>query len=342
MSDNCSRGEAAMQALTAIYPDDFVNSSPFEITHMTLTELKYVVAVARERHFGRAAAACFVSQPTLSVGVKRIEETLDVQIFERASRTELHITPRGEAIIEQATRILQEVEQLQSIADATKDPLVGTLRIGLIYTIGPYLLPSLIPALHKHAPRMPVEIVEGFTHDLVYRLQQGTLDAVVLSLPFLGSKLDVRPVYREPFTVAVPSDHPLASAGSVSAKNLAEQDLLLLGQGHCFREQVLSMCPECSQPVNTGRLQKTLEGGSLETMRMMVASGAGITVLPCSSNITQSGNAGSNLIRYLEFSQPVPYRDVAVACRTRFARAAAVDLLCEMIRVHIPACCTAI
>jgi LysR family hydrogen peroxide-inducible transcriptional activator len=308
---------------------------------MTLTELRYIVAVARERHFGRAAAACFVSQPTLSVGVKRIEEALDVQIFERASRTELRITPRGEAIIEQATRILQEVEQLQAIADAARDPLVGTLRIGLIYTIGPYLLPSLIPALHKRAPRMPIEIVEGFTHDLVYQLQQGALDAVVLSLPFLASKLDVRPVYREPFTVAVPSDHPLASAKAVSAETLAEQDLLLLGQGHCFREQVLSMCPECSQPANTGRLQKTLEGGSLETMRMMVASGAGITVLPCSSNISQGGNAG-DLIRYLAFAEPVPYRDVAVASRARFARGAAVDLLCDMIRAHIPACCTGI
>lgn len=308
---------------------------------MTLTELKYLVAVARERHFGRAAAACFVSQPTLSVGVKRIEEALDVQIFERASRTEVRITSRGEAIIEQAAHILEEVERLQAIADAAKDPLVGTLRIGLIYTIGPYLLPSLIPALHERAPRMPIEIVEGFTHDLVHQLQQGALDAVVLSLPFLASRLDIRPVYREPFTVAVPSNHPLASAGTVPAEGLPAGDLLLLGQGHCFRDQVLSVCPECAQSANTGRLQKTLEGGSLETMRMMVASGAGITVLPCSSNMTQSGDTG-DLIRYLEFTDPVPYRDVAVASRTRFARGAAVDLLCDMIRLHLPACCTAI
>ncbi|OYY55762.1 MAG: LysR family transcriptional regulator [Halothiobacillus sp. 28-55-5] len=312
---------------------------------MTLTELKYIVAVARERHFGRAAAACFVSQPTLSVGVKRIEDTLGVQIFERASRTELRITPRGEAIIEQAQRVLQEAEQLQTLADAAKDPLVGTLRIGLIYTIGPYLLPTLIPALHQRAPRMPVEIVEGFTHDLAHQLHQGALDAVVLSLPFSAPRLVITPVYREPFTVAVPSEHPLASelgqAGAVSMASLAAQDLLMLGQGHCFRDQVLSMCPACAQPTSSGRLQKTLEGGSLETMRMMVASGAGITVLPCSSNTAHAGQAG-DLIRYFPFEQPAPYRDVAVASRERFARYAAVDLLSDLIRAHKPACCHAI
>lgn len=312
---------------------------------MTLTELKYIVAVARERHFGRAAAACFVSQPTLSVGVKRIEETLGVQLFERASRTELRITPRGEAIIEQAQRVLQEADQLQTLADAAKDPLVGTLRIGLIYTIGPYLLPMLIPALHQRAPRMPVEIVEGFTHDLAYQLQQGALDAVVLSLPFSAPRLVITPVYREPFTVAVPSEHPLAAdlsrAGAMSLESLAAQDLLMLGQGHCFRDQVLSMCPACAQTASVGRLQKTLEGGSLETMRMMVASGAGITVLPCSSNTAHASQAGG-LIEYFPFESPAPYRDVAVASRERFARFAAVDLLSDLIRAHKPACCTAL
>ncbi len=308
---------------------------------MTLTELRYVVAVARERHFGRAAAACFVSQPTLSVGVKRIEEALGVQIFERASRSELHITPRGEAIIEQAIRVLQEVDQLKAIADAAKDPLVGTLRVGLIHTIGPYLLPSLIPALHERAPRMPVEIVEGFTQDLLHQLHQGSLDAVVLSLPIVGSRLTITPVYREPFTVAVPRAHPLASADSVTPRQLAAEDLLLLGQGHCFRDQVLSICPECAHSAGMGRLQRTLEGGSLETMRMMVASGAGVTVLPCSSNIAQGAEAGA-LIHYLPLAEPVATREVAVASRSRYARGGAIDLLCTMIRAHCPPCCVPI
>lgn len=305
---------------------------------MTLTELRYVVAVARERHFGRAASACFVSQPTLSVGVKRFEDALGVQIFERASRTDLRITPRGEAVIEQAVRILQEVEQLQSLAEAAKDPLNGTLRIGFIYTIGPYLLPALIGQLHQRAPRMPIEIVEGFTHDLTYQLQQGDLDAVVLSLPFAAPHLTIAPVYREPFMVAVPVGHPLSGISAISPEVLAEQDLLLLGQGHCFRDQVLRVCPECGQSSGIGRLQRTLEGGSLETMRMMVASGAGITVLPCSSAPAQPDGTGG-LIRYLPFEAPMPFRDVAVASRSRTTRRAAIDLLCAVIRDHIPDCC---
>ena len=308
---------------------------------MTLTELRYVVAVARERHFGRAAAACFVSQPTLSVGIKRIEEALEVQIFERASRSELHITPRGEAIIEQAIRVLQEVDQLNAIADAAKDPLVGTLRVGLIHTIGPYLLPSLIPALHQRAPRMPIEIVEGFTQDLLHQLHQGVLDAVVLSLPIAGNRLTITPVYREPVTVAVPSAHRLASAAVITPSQLAAEDLLLLGQGHCFRDQVLAICPECANSSGTGRLQRTLEGGSLETMRMMVASGAGVTVLPCSSNLEQSAATGS-LIRYVPLIEPVATREVAVASRSRYARAGAIDLLCAMIRANHPPCCIGI
>lgn len=308
---------------------------------MTLTELRYVVAVARERHFGRAAAACFVSQPTLSVGVKRFEEALGVQVFERASRADLRITPRGEALIEQAVRILHEVEQLQSLADAAKDSLTGTLRIGFIYTVGPYLLPSLIGGLHQSAPRMPIEIVEGFTHDLTYQLQQGALDAVVLSLPFAAPHLTITPVYREPFTVAVPVNHPLSERASISSTALADQDLLLLGQGHCFRDQVLRVCPDCGQTASSGRLQKTLEGGSLETMRMMVASGAGVTVLPCASTQLPPDSTGG-LIRYVPFDQPEPYRDVAVASRTRYTRSVAIDLLCAVIRDHIPACCTPI
>jgi LysR family hydrogen peroxide-inducible transcriptional activator len=308
---------------------------------MTLTELRYVVAVARERHFGRAAASCFVSQPTLSVGVKRFEDALGVQIFERASRTDLRITPRGEAVIEQAVRILQEVGQLQSLADATKDPLSGILRIGFIHTVGPYLLPSLIGPLHRLAPRMPIEIVEGFTHDLTYQLQQGELDAVVLSLPFSAPHLAITPVYREPFTVAVPEGHPLSGGRAISSTTLADQDLLLLGQGHCFREQVLRMGPECGQSASAGRLQKTLEGGSLETMRMMVASGAGISVLPCSSTQLPPDSTGG-LIRYVPFDEPVPFRDVAVASRLRTTRTVAIDLLCSVIRDHIPDCCSLI
>jgi len=305
---------------------------------MTLTELRYVVAVARERHFGRAASACFVSQPTLSVGVKRLEEELGLQIFERGHRGDIRITPMGEEVVEQAQRVLEEADRLKSVADASRDPLVGPLRIGFIYTIGPYLLPPLIAALHRDAPAMPVEIVEGFTADLAEQLARGDLDAVVLSQPFEANGVTVRPVYREPFTLAVPNDHPLASLDVVEVDSLAEHDLLLLGAGHCFRDQVLTLCPSCVQGHGAGRLQRTLEGGSLETMRMMVASGAGITVLPCSSTQTASDLAGS-LVSYRPFVSPAPFRDVAVASRTRFNRGPAIDLLCDSIRAIRPSCC---
>lgn len=306
---------------------------------MTLTELRYIVAVARERHFGRAAAACFVSQPTLSVGVKRLEEELGLQIFERGHRGDIRITAMGEEVIEQAQRVLEESDRLKSIADASRDPLVGPLRIGFIYTIGPYLLPPLIAALHRDAPQMPVEIVEGFTADLSEQLARGDLDAVVLSLPFEASGVTVTPVYREPFTLAVPMGHPLANLDVVSVDSLAHHDLMMLGAGHCFRDQVLTLCPSCGQGHGAGRLQRTLEGGSLETMRMMVASGAGITVLPCSSTQTASDLAGS-LVSYRPFVPPAPFRDVAVASRARFNRGPAIDLLCDSIRGIRPACCT--
>lgn len=305
----------------------------------SLTELRYVVAVARELHFGRAAARCFVSQPTLSVGVKRLEESLGVQIFERASRSEVQVTPEGRAIIEQAERVLAEMERLEDLAHTRRDPLAAPLRVGLIHTVGPYLLPRLIGRLHELAPRMPIEITEGMTAELAEQLEHGELDVVVLSLPFEAPGVAVEPVYREPFTVAVPVDHPLAAQEAVEPDQLAEHDLLLLGRGHCFRDQVLGVCPRCNDGRTFGRLQRTLEGGSLETMRMMVASGAGITVLPCAS--TEGGEASGTraLVRYLPFGRDIPTRDIALASRKRFSRPQAVGVLARSIRDTLPECC---
>jgi len=302
---------------------------------MTLTELRYIVAVARERHFGRAAEACFVSQPTLSVGIKRLEEELGVQVFERASRTEVRITPVGEKLVAQAQRILDEVDCLKGMASAAKDPLVGPLRLGVIYTIGPYLLPRLIPALHAAAPEMPLLIEEGYTSTLSDKLVRGELDAVILSLPFAANGVDVMPVYREPFVVAMPEGHPFSKQQAVSVQDLERTDLLLLGPGHCFRDQVLELCPGCARTSASGYLQRALEGGSLETIRMMVASGLGVTVLPCSSIAGPAGTA-NGLVVYRPFVDPVPYREVAVAWRQRFVRRAAISLLCDSIRAHRP------
>lgn len=305
----------------------------------SLTELRYVVAVASELHFGRAAARCFVSQPTLSVGVKRLEESLGVQIFERASRAAVRVTPEGRAIIEQAERVLAEMEQLEVLADAHRDPLAIPLRVGLIHTVGPYLLPRLIGRLHDLAPRMPIEITEGMTADLAERLEQGELDVVVLSLPFDVPGVEVEPIYSEPFMVAVPVDHPLVGQDALEPDQLAEHDLLLLGRGHCFRDQVLEVCPRCGDGRIFGRLQRTLEGGSLETMRMMVASGAGITVLPCASIEEGQGAGTQGLVRYLPFASDIPTREVALASRERFSRPQAVAVLARSIRETLPACC---
>ncbi|MBN2871604.1 MAG: LysR family transcriptional regulator [Halothiobacillaceae bacterium] len=305
----------------------------------SLTELRYVVAVARERHFGRAAARCFVSQPTLSVGVKRLEDSLGVQIFERASRSEVQVTPEGRGIVEQAERVLAEMERLEELAHSRRDPLAAPLRVGLIHTVGPYLLPRLIGRLHELAPRMSIEITEGMTADLAEQLERGELDVVVLSLPFDAPGMIIEPVYREPFMVAVPARHPLSAQEMVEPDQLAEHDLLLLGRGHCFRDQVLGVCPRCNDGRTFGRLQRTLEGGSLETMRMMVASGAGITVLPCAS--TEGGEAAGTraLVRYLPFGRDVPTRDIALASRKRFTRPRAVEVLARSIRETLPACC---
>ena len=299
---------------------------------MTLTELRYIVAVARTRHFGRAAQACFVSQPTLSVAVRKLEEEIGVALFERGSN-DITVTPLGEQIIAQAQRVLEEVERIKQLAHQGKDPLSGTLRLGTIYTIGPYLLPHLIPALRKRAPRMSLLIDESYTADLAVRLRNGELDVIVISLPFAEAGVLTQAVYDEPFVVALPNRHAWGKKKSIKAAELPEQDLLMLGSGHCFRDQVLKVCPALNRSSATSdSMQRTLEGSSLETIRHMVASGAGITVLPCSS--VGGAAAEKRLLAIKPFSAPVPSRRVALAWRKSFPRPAAI----EAVRLAILAC----
>lgn len=295
---------------------------------MTLTELRYIVAVARERHFSRAAESCFVSQPTLSVGVRKLEEALGVQIFERGPKSEVRLTTAGERIVAQAQRVLEEVERLKQVARHSQDPLNGPLRFGLIYTIGPYLLPHLIPKLHARAPQMPLLIEEDFTSELAERLRFGELDVIVVSLPFSEPGVVTQAVYDEPFVVAIPPEHPWRETDSLPPERLAEGELLMLGQGHCFRDQVLQMCPDCNRSAAIGGLQRTLEGSSLETIRHMVASGLGVTVLPCSS--AQNDMEGGRLV-YRPLREPVPMRRVALAWRKSFPRPEAVEALRQTI-----------
>lgn len=296
---------------------------------MTLNELRYVVALARERHFGRAAEACFVSQPTLSVAVKKLEEELDVILFERG-KAEVGITPIGEQIVAQAQRVLEEAEALKRLAQIHKDQLEGPLRLGVIYTIGPYLLPPLIPTLHEVAPKMPLVIEENYTAELSRRLKQGELDAIVISLPFEERGIVTLSVYQEPFVAVLPAAHPWALRESLSLEDLAQERLLLLGSGHCFRDQVLSACPGCHRTsVSDSEMQRTVEGSSLETIRHMVASGMGVTVLPCTA--AGADRYQQRLLTVRRFEDPAPSREVAIAWRTSFPRPKAIEALRQAI-----------
>lgn len=299
---------------------------------MTLTELRYIVALARECHFGRAAEACFVSQPTLSVAVKKLEDELGVQIFERGAG-EVTVTTAGSRVVEQAQRALEEAEKIKSIARIAGDPLEGPFRLGAIFTIAPYLLPQLIPVLRRRAPKMPLILEENYTATLAERLKRGDLDAAIVALPFTEPGITVTPLYDEPFIVALAKTHPWAARKSIAAAELARENLLLLGSGHCFRDQVLNACPALNRSSATpGSLQKTVEGSSLETIRLMVASGMGLTVLPASAVPARRVNAG--LLAYIPFSRPVPDRRVVLASRSSFARTAAL----EVIRSAVAAC----
>jgi LysR family hydrogen peroxide-inducible transcriptional activator len=296
---------------------------------VTLTELRYIVALARERHFGRAAEACFVSQPTLSVAIKKLEDELGVALFER-SASELSLTPVGERIVEQASRVLEEAAAIKTLAAQGKDPLSGPLRLGVIYTIGPYLLPYLIPGLHQAAPNMPLLIEENLTARLSESLKQGELDVIIVALPFAEAGVVTQALYDEPFQVVLPAGHAWAKRRSIAADDLAEETLLLLGSGHCFRDQVMQACPALQRfSATAGSLQKTLEGSSLETIRHMVASGAGITVLPCTA--VGAAQQESKLLAFRPFANPVPGRTVALAWRKSFPRPQALEVLRQAI-----------
>lgn len=307
---------------------------------MTLNELKYIVAVGRERHFGRAAESCFVSQPTLSVAVKKLEEELGVSLFERGSG-EVGITPIGQQILLQAQRVLEDIGAIKEIARQGRDQLSGHLRLGAIYTIAPYLLPHLVPLLTELAPKMPLVIEEHFTATLRERLKSGELDVIIIALPFEESGILTALLYEEPFVVVLPSGHPLTRQEGISADDLAREDLLLLGVGHCFREQVLEACPQCRQLTSDANgVHRSIEGGSLETIRYMVASGIGVTVLPCSA--VGADRFSERLLCIRRFAGPPPSRTVAIAWRKSFPRVQVIQILRQAIAVAHSSCVRAL
>ena len=290
---------------------------------MTLTELRYIVAVAREKHFGRAAEACFVSQPTLSVAIKKLEEELDVKLFERGA-SEVSVTPLGEEIVRQAQQVIEQAAAIKEIAKRGKDPVAGPLRVGVIYTIGPYLLPELVKNAIAMVPQMPLVLQENFTARLLDMLRTGELDCAILAEPFPDTGLAVAPLYDEPFMVAVPRTHPLAQRSSISADELKRETMLLLGTGHCFRDHVLEVCPEYARfSSHAEGIRKSFEGSSLETIKYMVAAGMGVTVVP---RLGVPADAQPH-VAYIPFSDHVPTRRVVLAWRRTFTRYEAIAAL---------------
>lgn len=302
---------------------------------MTLTELKYIVAVARERHFGKAAEACYVSQPTLSVAVKKLEEELDVKLFER-SANEVTVTPLGEEIVRQAQSVLEQAANIKDIAKRGKDPLAGSLKLGVIYTIAPYLLPDLVRQVITHSPQMPLMLQENFTVKLLDMLRTGEIDCAILAEPFPDTGLAIAQLYDEPFFAAVPTSHALAKQDSVTTEELKKETMLLLGNGHCFRDHVLEVCPEFARfSSDTEGIRKSFEGSSLETIKHMVAAGMGITLVPRLSvpkdAMTSKKRRGDEpFVKYLPVQDgklPPPTRRIVLAWRRSFTRYEAIAAL---------------
>ena len=289
---------------------------------MNLRDLKYLLALADHRHFGRAAAACFVSQPTLSTQIKKLEEELGVSLVERAPR-KVMLTPAGRDAVERARRIVAEVEQMKEAARRSQDPEAGTVRLGMFPTLGPYLLPHVIPRIRERFPDLELLLVEEKSDVLLSRLHEGRLDAALLALPVHDDQLHSEFLFEEPFVLAVSESHPLARRDSLSLAELNDQKLLLLEDGHCLREQALEVCR-----LSGANEKSEFRATSLETLRQMVAADVGITLLPTLAvkpPVVQSRN-----IHLLGFSDSHPSRRIAMLWR----RSSAMNgFLLELSRV---------
>ncbi len=283
---------------------------------MTLNELKYIVALAEQKNFRKASEKCFVSQPTLSVAIKKLEEELEVSLFER-KKNEVIVTPVGQQIVQIAISILKQAEEIKKIAQDEHQGAHSELKVGIIYTIAPYLLPKLIPAFQEIAPSAHLIIEENFTHVLAEKLQTGTIDIAILSLPFSDPGIEVEPIYEEPFIAAMPKQHPFADKDQITVEDIKQETFLILGEGHCFRDQIIEAYPDLlHKNYHNNRLQRMLESSSLETIRYMVASGIGMTILPC----TAISEHDPELLTLKPLPSPQPTRIVALAWRKSFPR----------------------
>ncbi len=296
---------------------------------MNIRDLKYLITVADLKHFGKAAEACFVSQPTLSMQLKKLEDELDIQIFERNNKQVL-ITTAGQAIINQAHIILREVDQLKSIAQMARDPFAGVFRLGVIPTIAPYLLPHIMAPLKKSLPRLELFLLEEKTSRLIKELKDGKIDAAILALPIHDTELAEQLLYAEAFYVALPSTHSLNKKKTIKISDLTNETILLLDDGHCLRDQALEVCN-----ITTIQEKSDFRATSLETLRQMVIAGSGLTLLP--ELAIQSPHGKNQTMHIIPFAKPTPKRDVAIIWRKNSPRAQVIEKIAEVIKQKINA-----
>jgi len=298
--------------------------TPNDVGFMNLRDLRYLVALAEHRHFGRAAEASFVSQPTLSTQIKKLEDELGVALVERTPRKVL-LTEVGREIVQRARDVLNEVEQIRSIARRTLDPESGTVRLGIFPTLGPYLLPHVVPKIRERFPRLELLLVEEKTEVVLRMLREGRLDAGVLALPIHDDQLHAEFLFEEPFVLAVPENHELSKRKALKMDDLSDQSLLLLEDGHCLRDQALEVCQLAGASEKTG-----FRATSLETLRQMVAANVGITLLPMLA--VQPPVAHSENVHLLPFRGTPPSRRIAMVWRKSSAMAAFLKKLAAILR----------
>lgn len=289
-------------------------------------DLRYLVAVADHRHFGRAASACFVSQPTLSTQLKKLEQYLGVQLVERTNK-QVMLTPTGRMIADRARRIINDVADIVDTARAAGDPMSGDVRVGLIPTIGPYLLPHLIPALRESHPRLRPLLYEEQTSRLLERLRRGELDAAVMAVPVHDDGLYHDTLFHEPFYLAMPTHHPLGEKAEIEVTDLETEQILLLEEGHCLRDQALDLCSMVG-----AREDAEFRATSMETLRQMVAAGAGITLLPALAAAANEGIPNRSAIEMRAFRSPPPTREMAIYWRKGSAREPTIRAIADVIR----------
>lgn len=287
---------------------------------MNLRDLKYLLAVAEHRHFGRAAEACFVSQPTLSTQLKKLEEFLGVVLVERTNRQVL-LTPVGERIVAQAAVVLREVDEIQRIAAQSRDPFGGELRVGIIPTVAPYLLPRILPRLRTAFPALQLLLHEGQTLTICEKLRRGELDALILALPVELEYVSIRPLYDEDFLLAVHPSDPLAQHNRIDIEMISRKPLLLLEDGHCFRDQALDVCKSSGAVENT-----SFSATSIETLRQMVSSQVGITLMPALAVHEEDAD-----IAYVRFDAPPPHRRIGLVWRESSSRSELMEAIAEVL-----------